>query len=539
MEILELELQHFGKFLDHRVRLHSGVNFISGGNETGKTTMYAFIRAMFFGIETGRGKKGEEYQRRCPWDDPACFAGAIRFSSRGRVFRLERDFHKDHQRVRLLCETDGREYAAGQEELMKLFGGAPEEIVKQAVLWGQNENGLPDSAFVEWLEQESSRRTEMQSEQRDYEAPGSQMNHSGYSSSAARETDEMAEEERQQARRALRYLEEKETELRKTDPGSSQAEDGQKSYGKTVWRQLRKRQRTQEEEEGFETVDWEEKEGGREEQRDFYRIFLLALNVLLPLCGILAVACGLMASALAAKICLLGLGGGFLALAFLTARYTVREKVALFPDRVSEDRKADIWEEQDEKMEMEDDAEAKNTDTKNTDAENTEANTEQQRELDALELAKSHIQQVMAELEKEVWNKNKDRKSRTNSFVSGYEKRYETCREHQGDWQESASDILSELTGGRYRKIFLGEKGDLRAATSARDLGIGQLSFSTQQQAGLALRMAAGEILANGESFPLVLDEPFAMYDKKRREAALCWLKKSGRQVILFTSDAG
>ena len=173
-------------------------------------------------------------------------------------------------------------------------------------------------------------------------------------------------------------------------------------------------------------------------------------------------------------------------------------------------------------------------------AEKSEKDTERQEELDALELAKSHIRQVMEDLEKEVWNKNKDGKSGFNSSVSGYAERYgEASGERQRDWQESTSEILAELTGERYGEIFLSEKGDLRVATSARELGIGQLSFSTQQQVGLALRAAAGEMLANGERFPLVLDEPFAMYDEKRREAALRWLKKSGRQVILFTSDVG
>ena len=61
MEILELNIQHFGKFLEHRMKLLPGVNIIYGGNETGKSTIHAFIRAMFFGIEPGRGKKGEEY----------------------------------------------------------------------------------------------------------------------------------------------------------------------------------------------------------------------------------------------------------------------------------------------------------------------------------------------------------------------------------------------------------------------------------------------------------------------------------------------
>ena len=57
MEILELNIQHFGKFLEHRMKLLPGVNIIYGGNETGKSTIHAFIRAMFFGIEPGRGKK--------------------------------------------------------------------------------------------------------------------------------------------------------------------------------------------------------------------------------------------------------------------------------------------------------------------------------------------------------------------------------------------------------------------------------------------------------------------------------------------------
>lgn len=536
MEILELELQHFGKFLDHRVRLHEGINVISGGNETGKTTIYAFIRAMFFGIETGRGRKGEEYQRRCPWDDPSYFSGTIRFSSRGNVFRLERDFQKDHQKVRLLCETDGREYAAEPEELMKLFGGTPEEIVRQTIFWGQNENVLPDSAFLEWMEQESSRRTEMRSEQRDFEESGSRMEQSVYSSAAAWEADKMADAERQQARRALRYLEEKEVKLEKEGQDGIWSENTRKLSGKAVWRQLRKGQRTPEED-WQEEEKWSESPGqgeeeDREQERDFYRIFLLALNLLLPLCGILGVASGLLASALAAKICLLGLGVGFLALAFLTVRYTVQERVALFADRTDETQKMGIREERQR-------PDLNMSEIRYAEAEKTEKDTERQEELEALKLAKAHIRKAMADLE-EVRDKNEDGKSGFNSSVSGYEERYgETSRKPQRDWQESTSEILVELTGGRYREIFLGEKGELRVATSARELGTGQLSFSTQQQVGLALRAAAGEVLANGERVPLVLDEPFAMYDEKRREAALRWLKKSGRQVILFTSDAG
>ena len=50
MEIMELNIKHFGKFLEHKVNFQPGVNIIYGGNETGKSTIHAFIRAMFFGI---------------------------------------------------------------------------------------------------------------------------------------------------------------------------------------------------------------------------------------------------------------------------------------------------------------------------------------------------------------------------------------------------------------------------------------------------------------------------------------------------------
>ena len=47
--------------------------------------------------------------------------------------------------------------------------------------------------------------------------------------------------------------------------------------------------------------------------------------------------------------------------------------------------------------------------------------------------------------------------------------------------------------------------------------------------------MAAAELLCGENRLPILLDEPFALYDDERLEAALRWLKNSGRQVILFT----
>ena len=56
MVITELYIKNFGKFSDRRIRLHDGVQVISGENEYGKSTIHAFIRAMLFGMERGRGR---------------------------------------------------------------------------------------------------------------------------------------------------------------------------------------------------------------------------------------------------------------------------------------------------------------------------------------------------------------------------------------------------------------------------------------------------------------------------------------------------
>ena len=74
----------------------------------------------------------------------------------------------------------------------------------------------------------------------------------------------------------------------------------------------------------------------------------------------------------------------------------------------------------------------------------------------------------------------------------------------------------------------------MRIYTPERVLGLHQVSGGTMQQIYFALRMAAGELLG-GAQLPVVLDETFAMYDDVRLASALRFLKKSGRQVILFT----
>ena len=55
MIIKELNLIHFGKFHHFCIELGPHMNLIFGPNEAGKSTVYAFIYAMLFGMRRARG----------------------------------------------------------------------------------------------------------------------------------------------------------------------------------------------------------------------------------------------------------------------------------------------------------------------------------------------------------------------------------------------------------------------------------------------------------------------------------------------------
>ena len=111
-------------------------------------------------------------------------------------------------------------------------------------------------------------------------------------------------------------------------------------------------------------------------------------------------------------------------------------------------------------------------------------------------------------------------------------------RETGEEFSRRVSALLVQMTGGRYSSISLDERMDVNINTPDRLLKISQVSFGTMNQIYFALRIAAGELLSGGKNLPLLLDEPFAMYDDKRLKDALAFLAGSGRQTLLFTCQS-
>ena len=108
-------------------------------------------------------------------------------------------------------------------------------------------------------------------------------------------------------------------------------------------------------------------------------------------------------------------------------------------------------------------------------------------------------------------------------------------KESAAHLNQKISDILSQITEGRYTSVFLDANMEVRINTPKKLLSLEQVSRGTMEQIYFALRMAVGEMFCQDETMPIILDDAFVMYDDKRLKQTLKWLYHSKRQVILFT----
>ena len=89
MVIRELYVKNFGKLSEKHFYFRDGVQVISGENEFGKTTLHAFVKAMLFGLERGRGRAAakDDFTKYEPRSGGR-YAGVMRFDCGGDIFVL-------------------------------------------------------------------------------------------------------------------------------------------------------------------------------------------------------------------------------------------------------------------------------------------------------------------------------------------------------------------------------------------------------------------------------------------------------------------
>lgn len=93
MRILSCHIENFGKLSDVTFDFTEGLNVFLQENGWGKSTLAAFIRSMFYGLE-GDGKRDDiscERKRFAPWQGGA-FGGSLKFDNDGKEYVVSRVF---------------------------------------------------------------------------------------------------------------------------------------------------------------------------------------------------------------------------------------------------------------------------------------------------------------------------------------------------------------------------------------------------------------------------------------------------------------
>ena len=93
MKLISCHVENFDKLSDVNLSFADGLNTFCNDNGWGKSTLAAFIRALFYGLE-GDGKKDYmqcERKRFAPWQGGA-FGGSIVFETHGKTYLMSRFF---------------------------------------------------------------------------------------------------------------------------------------------------------------------------------------------------------------------------------------------------------------------------------------------------------------------------------------------------------------------------------------------------------------------------------------------------------------
>ncbi len=493
MEIKELHIKNFGKFSDRHFFLEEGVNIFYGENEYGKSTIYAFIKAMLFGMERGRGRAAlfDEFSKYEPWENPNYYAGVMRFTSGGKTFRLERNFDRYTKRAILLCEDDGEELSVEDGDLEMLLDGLTKKNFESTISVGQL-CAKPGAELAEELNNYASNYYETGSGSLDISKAFQKLH----------EKKKMLDKEK----RLFRQKREKKKELLENECLyiSRELEKLDKDLEECKI-ELQKQKQT------FHALYVAKEQKKRSP-------FLLAgggcmamgiLLFFLGICQILPQGSGLFIGVVA----LLVFGVVGFAAGTIQKKKRRRDK----KDSLQKETTAENLKEQIRKQKWREAHILEEKKEKAVQYQNLLEQIEELKEPDEQEKILEHKGKAVEFAEQKM-------SEAVEKMSSGF----------GGVLNRQASHILETITEGKYKDLFVDNDMKMSLLYEGRRIPVERVSVGTVEQIYFALRMAVTDILFE-EPFPLIFDEAFAFYDDKRLKTTLKWLREQPRQVIIFT----
>ncbi|MDD7740736.1 MAG: AAA family ATPase [Fusicatenibacter sp.] len=489
MKIKKLEIRNFGKLHKKTLEFSEGINLIVGENESGKSTVHTFIRSMLFGLTRGRGRaaKNDSYSRYEPWENPAYYAGNMIFESGGKTFSLTRNFYRSDPKAQLICLEDGEVLSVEDGDLSMLLGGISETVYDNTASIGQlkarTEEGLAAELSNYMANYQGSSDGEL-----DLSAALEHLNRKKKElEQQKKEILEGQEQKKQELSNRLHFMEE---EYEKSRESLTRAKEKMKReiYGEEIPRDRVKKARKV----SFRRKKW------------IYACVGIAV--------LLLILCVMQFFKIASIWTRIGLGAAVAALLYLAVRMLRHHREEVEPV-VIDPREQRIRKLQWNAEYLEEELRQKKTELSNLQNEYEEfcmslaGQDPCEEELCAVNLAAQTIRELSSEMQNRIG----------------------------GKLQNQMSSVFAALTEGKYTKVTVDEKLQMRLCTQEQSIPLEKVSRGAIEQAYFALRMGAMNVLCGEEEIPVILDEAFVMYDKKRMKQALAWLHENRSQILVFT----
>lgn len=590
MIIREANIGKFGKLENQKYQFAPRINVIYGANESGKSTLMQFLKAMLFGLEKTRVRKTlDTYNRYEPWDTPAYFYGSMMFETGQQQFLLERNFYYKEKRARLVNIRDGEELSVEYGDLDMLLGNVSAAAYENTCCIGQ-EQLLPGRELGVLLEDERSNLAQTGSG--DF-----QLSKALQELEQKRKNAEKTRKELEQQRLShIHQLEVNQQVLERDIAGLKAQQEKQSTQQGTVQEQVRALQQQMEpvqtayqtvcrreqelksavaqeqlEWEQVEREQWKREQFRREQEKTdalqqksgknagFSPLLLIGVAGLILAPVLRSAMDGFQKIAPALNIiCII------LILAGLVSAYrrnrAKKETDAAQNHRGQDDRangRADLQSVERERRKAALDqklqrvCQQKSTleeqlqklkDQKKSlqlQAARQEGSGDQlQSQIQEKEVELENLTEQVAELQQETLDEQHAREDRdalelAAETMSRLAARMSKALEHTLD--KEMSGILAQITGNVHEQLQVTDGQGIVLAEQLQKRTPEAYSQGTMQQAYFSYRMAAGHMLMKEEPLPFLLDETFANYDEERLRQTLRWLAEQENQIFLFT----
>lgn len=590
MIIREANIGKFGKLENQKYQFAPQINVIYGANESGKSTLMQFLKAMLFGLEKTRVRKTlDTYNRYEPWDTPAYFYGSMMFETGQQQFLLERNFYYKEKRARLVNIRDGEELSVEYGDLDMLLGNVSAAAYENTCCIGQ-EQLLPGRELGVLLEDERSNLAQTGSG--DF-----QLSKALQELEQKRKNAEKTRKELEQQRLShIHQLEVNQQVLERDIAGLKAQQEKQSTQQGTVQEQVRELQQQMEpvqtayqtvcrreqelksavaqeqlEWEQVEREQWKREQFRREQEKTdalqqksgknagFSPLLLIGVAGLILAPVLRSAMDGFQKIAPALNIiCII------LILAGLVSAYrrnrAKKETDAAQNHRGQDDRangRADLQSVERERRKAALDqklqrvCQQKSTleeqlqklkDQKKSlqlQAARQEGSGDQlQSQIQEKEVELENLTEQVAELQQETLDEQHAREDRdalelAAETMSRLAARMSKALEHTLD--KEMSGILAQITGNVHEQLQVTDGQGIVLAEQLQKRTPEAYSQGTMQQAYFSYRMAAGHMLMKEEPLPFLLDETFANYDEERLRQTLRWLAEQENQIFLFT----